>query len=99
MYVGPGFVFEMPKGSVLKAIPMLNINDGVGVGAVGRFSSGTNITQVGYGTTEKTLLIRGKQKLDDNLMLNYAMNDYIDDWICLILFVRDINRKIKLKMK
>ena len=80
MYIGPGFVFEMPKGSVLKAIPMLNINHGIGVGAVGRFSSGTNITQAGYGTAESKILIRGKQKLDDNLMLQYSMNDYLDDW-------------------
>ena len=80
MYVGPGFVFELPKGSVLKAIPMLNINHGIGVGAVGRFSSGTNITQAAYGTAESKILIRGKQKLDDNLMLQYAMNDYLDDW-------------------
>ena len=80
MYVGPGFVFELPKGSVLKAIPMLNINHGIGVGAVGRFSSGTNITQAGYGTAESKILIRGRQKLDDNLMLQYAMNDYLDDW-------------------
>ena len=79
-YIGPGFVFELPKGSVLKAIPMLNMNHGFGVGAVGRFSSGTNITQAGYGTTESKILIRGKQKLDDNLMLQYAMNDYLDDW-------------------
>lgn len=79
-YVGPGFVFELPKGSVFKAIPMLNINHGFGVGGVGRFSSGTNQTQVAYGTTESKFLVRGKQKLDDNLMLQYAMNDYLDDW-------------------
>ena len=80
MYAGPGFVFELPKGSVLKAIPMLNLNHGVGVGAVGRFSSGTNITQAAYGTTESKILVSGKQRLDDNLMLQYAMNDYLDDW-------------------
>lgn len=79
-YIGPGFVFELPKGSVLKAIPILNINHGIGVGGIGRFSSGTNSTQVGYGTTESKFLIRGRQRLDDNLMLQYAMNDYLDDW-------------------
>lgn len=80
MYVGPGFVFELPKGSVLKAIPMLNYDSGFGIGAVGRFQSGTNFTQAGYGTTNSKILIKGRQKLDDNLYLQYAMNDYIDDW-------------------
>ncbi len=80
MFIGPGFVFELPKGSVLKAIPMLNYNHGIGVGAIGRFSSGTNQTQVGYGTTISRFLVRGKQKLDDNLYLQYTMNDYNDEW-------------------
>ena len=80
MYVGPGFVFRMPKGSVLKAIPMLNYDSGFGIGVVGRFQSGTNFTQAAYGTTNSKILIKGRQKLDDNLYLQYAMNDYIDDW-------------------
>lgn len=80
MYVGPGFVFELPKGSVLKAIPMLNYNNGFGVGAVARFSSGTNITQVGYGTANNEFIARGKQRLDDNLVLEYAVKDYMDEW-------------------
>ncbi len=80
MYIGPGFVFEMPKGSVLKAIPMLNYHHRVGIGAVGRFSSATNITQAAYGTSSSKILVHGRQKLDDNLFLQYAMNDYLDDW-------------------
>ena len=80
MYVGPGFVFEMPKGSVLKAIPTLNYHHRVGVGAVGRFSSGTNTTQAAYGTSISKILVYGRQRLDDNLTLQYAMNDYMDDW-------------------
>ena len=80
MFAGPGFVFELPKGSVLKAMPILNYNHGIGVGAIGRFNSGTNFTQAGYGTAGSKILIRGKQKLDDNLFLQYVMNDYLDDW-------------------
>ena len=80
MYVGPGFVFELPKGSVFKAIPMLNYNKGFGVGAVGRFNSGTNTTQAAYGTAGSKFVVRGKQKLDDNLLLQYAVNDYIEEW-------------------
>ncbi len=80
MYIGPGFVFELPKGSVLKAIPILNYNHGIGVGGIGRLSSATNRTQVAYGSAESLFLIRGKQKLDDNLFLQYGMNDYMNEW-------------------
>lgn len=80
MYIGPGFVFELPKGSVLKAIPILNYNHGIGVGGIGRFSSATNKTQVAYGSAESLFLVRGKQKLDDNLYLQYGMNDYMNEW-------------------
>ena len=80
MYIGPGFVFELPKGSVLKAIPMLNYDHRIGVGVLGRFNSGTNQTQAAYGTADSKILVRGLQKLDDHLFLEYAMNDYMDDW-------------------
>lgn len=80
MYVGPGFVFELPKGSILKAMPILNYKSGIGVGGIGRFHSGTNFTQVAYGSAADKFLIRGKQELDDNLYLQYAMNDYMNDW-------------------
>ena len=79
-YIGPGFVFELPKGSVLKAIPVLQYDHRIGVGAIGRFNSGTNQTQAGYGTAGSKILVRGFQKLDDNLNLEYAMNDYMDEW-------------------
>ena len=80
MFVGPGFVFELPKGSVLKAIPILNYHHRIGVGGIGRFNSGTNMTQVAYGTAQSKILVRGKQKLDDNLFLQYGMNDYMNEW-------------------
>ena len=80
MYIGPGFVFELPRGSVLKAIPILNYNHGFGIGGIGRFSSSVNQTQVAYGTADSKFLIRGKQKLDDNLYLQYGMNDYMNEW-------------------
>lgn len=80
MYVGPGFVFELPKGSVLKAIPILNYDHKIGVGAIGRFQSGTNFTQAGYGTARNKFLIRGKQELDDNLFFQYGIYDYMNEW-------------------
>ena len=59
---------------------MLNYKHGIGVGAVTRFSSGTNLTQAAYGTAESKFVIHGKQRLDDNLFLQYAVNDYMDEW-------------------
>lgn len=80
MYVGPGFVFELPKGSVLRAMPILNYKSGIGFGALGRFSSGTNQTMAAYGTAVEKVIIHGKQELDDNLFLQYAMNGYMNEW-------------------
>lgn len=80
MFIGPGFVFEMPNASVLKVMPFLNYYHRVGVGAMGRFQSGTNMTQVAYGTSQSKILVRGKQRLDDNLYLQYGMNDYMNEW-------------------
>lgn len=80
MYIGPGFVFELPKGSVLKAIPMVNYSHGIGVGGLGRFNSGTNQTEIAYGTAGSKLMAHGYQKLDDNLFLQYGMNEYLNDW-------------------
>ena len=80
VYAGPGFVFELPKGSVLKAMPILNYKSGFGIGGYGRFSSGTNNTMLAYGSAADKMIILGKQKLDDNLYLQYGMNSYMDEW-------------------
>ncbi len=80
MFIGPGFVFELPKSSVLKVVPFLNYYSGFGVGGLGRFQSGTNKTQVAYGTALSKFLVRGKQRLDDDLYLQYGVNDYMNEW-------------------
>lgn len=80
LYTGPGWVFEMPKGSVLKAVPFMNYYEGFGIGALGRFQSGTNETTVAYGSAAKRFFVSGQQALDDNLYLNYAVNSYMDEW-------------------
>ena len=79
-FVGPGIVFELPKGSVLKAMPILNYKSGFGYGGYGRFSSGTNQTMLAYGTATDKMIVLGKQKLDDDLYLQYGMNSYLDEW-------------------
>ena len=80
MYIGPGHVFEIPGGSVLKLMPILNYNHGFGIGGIARYSSASNWTQAAYGTADSKFLIRGKQKLDDHLYLQYVMNDYSREW-------------------
>ena len=79
LYAGPGFVFTLPKGSVLKAMPILNYKSGLGVGAYGRFNSATNRTIGAYGTATEKAIVYGKQKLDDKLLLQYGMNAYMDE--------------------
>lgn len=80
LYAGPGYVFELPKGSVLKAMPMINYKSGFGVGAVGRFSSGTNNTMLAYGSAVEKFILYGKQDLDDNLYMQYGVNSYQNEW-------------------
>lgn len=80
LYTGPSWVFEMPKGSVLKAIPFVNYYEGFGIGGMGRFQSGTNQTTVAYGSASDRFFVSGKQDLDDHLFLHYSMNSYMDEW-------------------
>ncbi len=85
MYLGPGFVFDTPHGSVLKLIPFLNYQSGgddgsIGVGGYAKFRSATNITNIAYGTANNILLLDGRQYLDDNLFFQYGANRYMEDW-------------------
>lgn len=79
-FAGPGFVFDTPMGSTLKLIPIVTSNGGFGFGGLAKFKSATNKTDIGYGSTQDTIIVRGKQRLDDNLYLQYGANSYIDDW-------------------
>lgn len=86
-YAGPGFVFDTPRGSTLKVVPILNnqsIGDlgenTLGWGAIVKLKTATNKVDMGYGTANKTFIMNGLQKLDDKLYLQYGMNRYIDDW-------------------
>lgn len=88
MYAGPGFVFDTPKGSTLKILPILNYQsngdnsseNAFGFGALAKFKNATNKTDFGYGTANKIFLMRGLQKLDENMFLQYSANSYMDDW-------------------
>lgn len=79
-FVGPGFVFKTPFGSTVKLIPFLNYKNEIGVGGALKYRSGTNMTELMYGSSADIFVMRGKQQLDDNLYLQYGANSYVDDW-------------------
>ncbi len=79
-YAGPGFAFKLPKGAALKAVPFVSYKSGFGVGGMLRFNSGTNETYLMYGSQDGKFVGKGRQELDDNLHIQYATNDYMDEW-------------------
>lgn len=80
MFAGPGFVFDVPNGATAKVIPFLNYKDKWGVGAALKYRSGTNYTEMYYGTANDMFILRGRQFLDDRLYLQYGVNSYLDEW-------------------
>lgn len=80
MFVGPGFVFDVPNGATIKAIPFLNYKDGFGVGGALKYRSGTNFTEFMYGSAEDIFVLRGAQQFDDKFFMQYGMNSYMDNW-------------------
>lgn len=80
MYAGPGFALGFPQGAALKVMPIVNYKSGFGFGAYGRFSNATNHTIAAYGSAAEKFVLYGKQELDDNLFLQYAVNGYMDEW-------------------
>lgn len=80
MYIGPGWVIKLPYGSILKIAPIATYKKKFGIGGFARFLSGTNRTEVGYGTSHSKFIMRGIQELDDNLQLRYAVNDNMNEW-------------------
>jgi len=83
-FIGPGFTFDTPlqDGSTVKVIPVLNMRSmsNFGVGALAKYKSGTNFSDIGYSTTYNTIVLRGRQKLDDKLYLQYGAHSYLDEW-------------------
>lgn len=80
MFIGPGFVFGGPAGSVIKVIPFLNYNHKFGFGGAIKYRNTYNSTELGYGTANEIFFMRGRQRLDDNLFLQYASNSYMNEW-------------------
>ncbi len=80
MFLGPGVVLEAPFGSTLKLIPTINMNGNLGFGGIARFKSGTNKTDFAYSSSKNTYYLKGYQRLDENLMLQYGANSYMNEW-------------------
>lgn len=79
MFVGPGVVYDLPNGAVVKAIPFLNYKSGFGVGGALKYRSAHNTTDFAYGSAEDIFVLRGKQRLDDKLFLQYGVNSYVNE--------------------
>ncbi|OGI03388.1 MAG: hypothetical protein A2104_10305 [Candidatus Melainabacteria bacterium GWF2_32_7] len=79
-YFGPSHVFYMPNGATLKMSPVMSFGDGIGGGAIARFKSDTNKTELGYTTNMNKFVLNGEQSLlTPNTRLLYGTNSYMDD--------------------
>ncbi len=80
MFVGPGFTFGGPAGSIIKVIPFLNYQKKFGFGGALKYHNKFNYTELGYGSSDQIFFLRGEQRLDDDLYLRYGSNSYMDEW-------------------
>lgn len=80
MFLGPGFAFDTPFASTVKLIPFLNYKNDFGIGGAIRYTSGTNRTDMMYGSANDIFVMRGRQYLDDKLYMQYGVNSYMNDW-------------------
>lgn len=82
-YLGHGHVFHLKKGSTLKALPIISWgNDGVGIGAMGRYMSRTNKTEALYSTLRNRFVVEGEQDLNfisPDTKLIYGTNSYMNN--------------------
>lgn len=83
MYVGPSFVAELPLSSTIRISPLLMYDTDksrIGFGGMVNFMNEYNETQVAYGTAKKNFTLKGKQKITNNLYLQYTQNTYASEW-------------------
>lgn len=81
VFAGPGFAFGGPFSSVIKVIPFVNYRSSKwGIGGMLKYMNTYNRTELGYGSAKNIFFVKGKQRLDDNLFLQYAYNSYTDEW-------------------
>lgn len=80
MFIGPGFTFGGPFGSVVKLVPFLNYKDDFGIGGMVKYINSNNKTFLGYASANDIFFLKGDQHLDDNLTLHYGSNTYNNEW-------------------
>jgi len=80
-YAGWGPLFNLPNGKTLKVVPLMTYGGGVGVGALSRFTSDTNRSEIAYSTLRKKFVIEGEQILpfSRNTKIQYGKNTYIEN--------------------
>lgn len=83
IYFGPSLTLNLPKNSTLKLSPVFAAGgneNAVGGGAIARFRSSINKTDIAYTTTSNHLVMKGEQKIyKDTTKIKYYVNDYPDD--------------------
>ncbi len=79
-FFGPGLAFSGPFGSVMKIIPFLNYRSGFGFGGMLKYVNSYNRTELGYGSANSIFFLKGRQKLDDDLYLQYTYNSFTNEW-------------------
>ncbi len=79
-YAALGFTTEVPFGGSLKLLPALVIDDGLGIGLIGRYRSEKNFFEAGYATSSKNLVMQGKYNFSKDLYIDYGRNAYFDEW-------------------
>lgn len=83
MYFGPSYVANLPFSSTLRISPLLvydTDDDKFGIGGYLKFMNETNETQLAYGSAKENFILKGKQKITDNLQLLYNQNAYASEW-------------------
>ncbi len=81
MHVGPAVVLNVPGGSTLKLAPILTYkNDEFGLGAIARYRSEHNMTELAYGSSVDEILLRGKHKIAKGLTLQYSRFTNQNEW-------------------
>lgn len=81
MYLGPGFVFEVPRAGTVKFIPFVNYRkQELGVGGALRYRGAFNLTELAYGSVADLWKLKGTQILDDKFTFNYGINSFMRQW-------------------
>lgn len=81
MFAGPGFAFDVPGAGTMKVVPFLNYKGSkLGFGGALKYRSATNYTDLMYGSSNDVWVAKGRQYLDDKLMLQYGSNSFMNEW-------------------